>query len=109
VNSRLSEKPWVKSKAGEMEPLPLFQRPMFYSQHLHGSSQLSVTPIPGDLMPSIGLCGHGREMYASKTLHLLTHKTKQTAAGENTGASLWLSHMNRQCTQIYVYRHASAK
>ena len=32
--------------------------PRFNSQHPHGSSQVSVTPVPGDLIPSSGLHGH---------------------------------------------------
>ena len=32
--------------------------PGFGSQHLHGGSQPSVTPAPGDLTPSSGLFGH---------------------------------------------------
>jgi hypothetical protein len=36
--------------------------PRLGSQHPHGSPQLSLTPVPGDMMPSTGLCGH-----ASKT------------------------------------------
>ena len=32
--------------------------PRFNSQHLHDNSELSITPIPGDLMPSSGFLGH---------------------------------------------------
>ena len=28
------------------------------AQHLHGASQLSLTPVPGDLMFSSGFCEH---------------------------------------------------
>lgn len=33
-------------------------QPPFNSQHPHGSSAVSVTPVPGDLMPSSGLHRH---------------------------------------------------
>jgi len=32
--------------------------PRFTSQHPHSSSQLSVNAVPGDLVPSSGLCKH---------------------------------------------------
>lgn len=32
--------------------------PGLSSQHPHSNSRLSATPVPGDLMPSPGLCGH---------------------------------------------------
>lgn len=36
----------------------LVQRTWVPSQHLNGSSQLSVTPVPGDLVRFSGLPGH---------------------------------------------------
>jgi hypothetical protein len=35
-----------------------FRGPTFNSQHLHGSLQMSVTPVPGNSMLSSGLCGY---------------------------------------------------
>ena len=45
--------------AGEMAQWlrALAKDPGFDSQHLHGGSQPSVTPVPGDPMPSSGSCG----------------------------------------------------
>lgn len=36
----------------------LFRGPKFESQHLHGISQLSATPVPGDSVPCSGPCRH---------------------------------------------------
>lgn len=41
------------------------------SQDSHGSSQLPVTPVPGNLMPSSGLCGHCT--YGTQTLMKTKH------------------------------------
>lgn len=30
----------------------------FYSQHPHGDPQLPVTPVPEELLPISGICGH---------------------------------------------------
>jgi hypothetical protein len=35
-----------------------FRRTEFNSQHAHGGSQPSITPVSGDLMPSPDLEGH---------------------------------------------------
>ena len=50
-----------------------FRGPGLDSQHPHGSSQLSVTPVSGDLMPSSVLLG-------DQALHMVhRHTCKQKA------------------------------
>ena len=39
----------------------------FNSQHPHGRSELLVTAVSGDLMPSSGLCGHYRHVVHTHT------------------------------------------
>lgn len=48
-------------------------RPMFYSQHLHGSS---ITPVPGDPILSFGLYGHCMNVVHRYkcSQNILTHK-----------------------------------
>jgi hypothetical protein len=46
--------------------------PRFYFQHPHGSSQLSVTPVPGGPVSSSSFCGHQacmwcKDMHGDKT------------------------------------------
>jgi hypothetical protein len=58
--------------------------PGFGSQYPHGNSQLSVTSIPSDLMPSSGLQGHYTQMVhmlmckKSTHTHKIFNKLKQT-------------------------------
>lgn len=44
--------------------------PGFNSQYPRGSSQLSVTPVSGDLMPSSRLCGYQACMWQGKHSYL---------------------------------------
>lgn len=53
----------------------------FSSQHLHGGSQLSVTPVLGTLMPSAGLCGLLHKEGANELMqvrHIHMNKNKST-------------------------------
>jgi hypothetical protein len=47
--------------------------PRLSSQHLHGSSQLSVTTVSGDLMPSLSSVESGPYMLQAKDTHTHTH------------------------------------
>jgi hypothetical protein len=63
------------------------REPMFGSQHPHGPSQPSVTPFPGDPVPSSGLYGHcthivykhtGRQgNYTHEIIYTHTHTVDQ--------------------------------
>jgi hypothetical protein len=48
----------------------LFQRTVFYSQHPHGSSQLSLTPVPGELMLSSDFFEHIMYIVQNQAKHL---------------------------------------
>lgn len=55
-----------EQRAQQLTALFFFSRSLrFDSQHRKGSSQLSITPIPGDLMPSFGLQRHQPHMWCS--------------------------------------------
>ena len=47
---------YINHGTGEMAALP--EDLGWISQHLHGSSQLSITSVPEDLIPSSGLLEH---------------------------------------------------
>lgn len=60
--------------------------PRFSLQHLPGSSQLSVSSVPGDLMPSSGLyrhqtCMQCTNIYASTKIHKKAGKMVQCVKG----------------------------
>ena len=68
------------------------KEPRFNSQHPHGGSQPSITPAPGDLMLSSGLCGHCMHMYLSIYTVTYTHTHTHTYIYTHTE------------THIYIYR-----
>lgn len=51
--------------------------PRFSSQHLHGSSQLSVTPDSRDLMSSLASVGSRHTRAAQTYMHENTHTQKK--------------------------------
>ena len=56
LNFKLKRAREVTEQLRTLADLP--EGPGFNSQHPHINSQLSMTPVPGDLMPSSGLCRH---------------------------------------------------
>jgi hypothetical protein len=48
IKAQLNEKGWRNNSMVKSDGCS-FRRPKFNSQHPHGSSQLSVTPVPRDL------------------------------------------------------------
>jgi hypothetical protein len=57
----------LESWLSDQEHWLLFQRTGFSSQHSHSGSQLSVTPAPGNQMPSSGFFWHQAHMWSTDT------------------------------------------
>ena len=55
----------------------LSREPRFNSQHSHGSSQLSLTPVPGDPVPTFGLLGQQAHVILRHTFKQNTHTHKK--------------------------------
>ena len=50
-----------------------YRGPRFNSLHPHGGSQPSITPVPGDPMPSSNLQGHQAHMWQTYTYRQNIH------------------------------------
>lgn len=60
--------------------------PGFDSQHTHGGTQLSVTPVPGDLTPSSGFCVPCTYVVYRHTWRQSTHTQRIHLNGGGAGA-----------------------
>jgi hypothetical protein len=63
--------------------------PRFISQHPHGSTELSVTPVPRDLTPSSGLCVYQEDLWYTGMHESKCSYIMGVCQSVNTGTMTW--------------------
>lgn len=73
LNKKLEKETRAGKMAQRLQSLVALSENLFGSQHLFGGSQLWITPVPGDTMPSFVNAGMWcTDLHAGKNTH--THK-----------------------------------